>query len=112
MGSRSGTESVWVTPYGQALAVKLLLVLFMLLLGAINNYHFGKRAARIATQNSNSDNAAGRPLERRFYRSVLFEASFGLVVLLVTAVLVFLTPARNHPAMENAATGSAGIKQR
>ncbi|MGH9872293.1 MAG: copper resistance CopC/CopD family protein [Pyrinomonadaceae bacterium] len=107
-----GLRAFWVTLYGQVLSVKLLLVLFMLLLGAINNYHFGKRAARIATQNSNLDNAAGRPLERGFYRSVLFEASLGLVVLLVTAVLVFLTPARNHPAMENSATGSAVIQQR
>ncbi len=44
-----------------------------------------------------------------FYRSVAFEAALGLVVLLVTAVLVFLTPARNHPAMENAGTGDARI---
>ncbi len=108
-----GISALWITPYGQALAVKLLLVLFMLLLGAINNYHFGKRAARLASEDNVPDIAArGRPLERGFYRSVAFEASLGLIVLLVTAVLVFLTPARNHPAMENAETGNALIQGR
>jgi putative copper export protein/methionine-rich copper-binding protein CopC len=98
-----GLRAFWVTPYGQALSVKLLLVLCMLLLGAINNYHFGKRASRLASRDNSSDTAvAGKALERGFHRSVAFEASLGLVVLLVTAVLVFLTPARNHPAMENA----------
>jgi copper transport protein len=108
-----GFRALWVTPYGQALSIKLLLVLFMLLLGAINNYHFGKRVARLASQDDNLDTAtAARTLERGFYRSVAFEASFGLIVLMITAVIVFLTPARNHPAMENAAPGSAVIHQR
>ena len=108
-----GLRAFWVTPYGQALAVKLLLVLVMLLLGAINNYHFGKRASRLASQDNSSDTAAaGKAVERGFYRSVAFEASLGLTVLLVTAVLVFLTPARNHPAMENAEIGKALIQGR
>ncbi len=93
--------------------MKLLLVLVMLLLGAINNYHFGKRASRLASQDNSSDTAAaGKAVERGFYRSVAFEASLGLTVLLVTAVLVFLTPARNHPAMENAEIGKALIQGR
>ncbi len=96
-----GLRALWVTPYGQALTVKLLLVLLMLLLGAINNYHFGKRAARLTTKKESSATDSAMPIERSFYRSVAFEASLGLVVLLVTAVLVFLTPARNHPAMDN-----------
>ncbi|HYJ89656.1 MAG TPA: copper resistance protein CopC [Pyrinomonadaceae bacterium] len=107
-----GLRALWVTPYGQALSVKLPLVLFMLLLGAINNYHFGKRASRILKLKEGSNADAAARLERGFYRSVRFEASLGLVVLLVTAVLVFLTPARNHPAMENAEIGKALMQGR
>ncbi len=106
-----GLKALWLTEYGQALSVKLLLVLLMLLLGAINNYHFGKRAARLAKNKESSASDSGAPIERSFYRSVAFEASLGLVVLLVTAVLVFLTPARNHPAMDNAPSGE-GASQR
>lgn len=98
-------RALWVTPYGQALLVKLSLVLLMLVLGAINNYHFGKRADRLARNQEGSGIDRVVPIERSFYRSVAFEASLGLVVLLVTAVLVFLTPARNHPAMDNVAAG-------
>jgi len=79
-----GIRALWLTPYGQALSVKLFVVLLMLLLGAINNYHFGKRAARLAQKQESSE----------------------------TAVLVFLTPARNHPAMDNAAATEAIIQQR
>lgn len=106
-----GLRALWVTPYGQALSVKLLLVLLMLLLGAINNYHFGKRAARLAKKEKISATDSAAPIERSFYRSVAFEASLGLVVLLVTAVLVFLTPARNHPVMDDAASGEAASQR-
>ncbi len=107
-----GIRALWETPYGQALSVKLLLVLLMLLLGAINNYHFGKRVARLAQNKESSDTDSAAPIEISLYRSVAFEASLGLIVLLVTAVLVFLTPARNHPAMDNAAVTEAIIQQR
>ena len=100
-----GLRALWVTPYGQALLVKVSLVLLMLLLGAINNYHFGKRAARLAQKQQGSEIDRSGAVERGFYRSVAFEASLGVVVLLVTAVLVFLTPARNHPAMDNVGAG-------
>lgn len=90
-------RALWVTPFGQALALKLLLVLLMLVLGAINNYYFGKRAARLVGQDKPTDSETH--LERGFVRSIRFEAALGIVVLLVTAVLVFLTPARSHPDM-------------
>jgi len=106
-----GLNALWLTPYGKALSVKLLFVLLMLLLGAINNYHFGKRAARLAQNQESPDRDSVPPIERSFYRSIAFEASLGVVVLLVTAVLVFLTPARNHPAMDNARSGE-GASQR
>lgn len=106
-----GISALWLTPYGQALSVKLLLVLLMLVLGAINNYHFGKRAARLARKKEILDTDSAGPGQISFYRSVNFEASLGLIVLLVTAVLVFLTPARNHPAMDNARATEAIIRQ-
>ncbi len=93
-------QAFWLTAYGKTLAVKLMFVGLMLLLGALNNFHFGKRAARLVeAEKANSGSAAHAKLERGFRRSVAFEAALGVVVLLVTAVLVFLTPARSHPAM-------------
>ena len=106
-----GPKALWLTPYGKVLSVKLLFVLLVLLLGAINNYHFGKRAARLAQKQETAVKNRGVPIERSFYRSVAFEASLGLLVLLVTAVLVFLTPARNHPAMNNVAVGETETRR-
>ncbi len=97
-----GLTALWMTPYGKALSLKLLLVLLMLFLGAINNYYFGKRAAfRVSENNLNADSAI--QLQRGFLRSIRFEAALGIIVLLVTAVLVFLTPAREHASMVNTA---------
>ena len=93
-------QAFWMTPYGKTLGIKLLIVGVMLLLGALNNFHFGKRAARLMEAEKADPDATGHgKLERGFYRSVAFEAALGAVVLLVTAILVFMTPARNHPAM-------------
>ena len=98
-------SAFWITPYGQTLALKLAVVGVMLLLGALNNFHFGKRAARLLeAQETNPDAGSQAKLERGFRRSVVLEASLGVVVLLVTAVLVFLTPARSHPAMTSSGT--------
>jgi len=102
-------SALWLTPYGQALALKLLFVLLMLFLGAVNNNYFGKRAALQIGKNLNAN--AEIQLERGFVRSVRFEAALGIIVLLVTAVLVFLTPARNHPAMEQGSPGEASVRQ-
>ena len=99
-------RALWRTPYGRVLGVKLLVVLLMLLLGAVNNYYFGKRAARLADESDIKADADGR-LEHSFWRSVRFEAALGVVVLFVTAVLVFLTPARDHPAMDQARSAEA-----
>lgn len=94
-------SALWLTPYGRTLALKLFLVLLMLSLGAVNNYHYGKRASRLA--NKRHPDTSSRLLEGSFLRSLSSEAALGIVVLLVTAVLVFLTPARNHPAMDQGA---------
>lgn len=92
-------RSFWITPYGKTLSLKLAFVGLMLLLGGINNLHFGKRAARLLKAQKAASGAELARLERGFRRSVALEAGLGVVVMLVTAVLVFLTPARNHPAM-------------
>ena len=105
-------QAFWMTDYGKALSLKLLLVALMLLLGAINNYHFGKRAARLVKREENLNDSEASKLERGFGRSVVFEAALGAVVLLVTAVLVFLTPARSHPAMTDSGTAQMTNQQR
>lgn len=93
-------SALWITPYGKTLAVKLGVVGVMLLLGGLNNFHFGKKAARlIEAHKKNPDTTTLAKLEGGFRRSVVLEAALGVVVLLITAVLVFLTPARSHPAM-------------
>lgn len=100
-----GLRAIWTTPYGKTLALKLLVVGGMLLLGALNNLHFGKRAARLVeAQKTNSDVTSLASLKRSFHMSVSLEAGLGVVILVVTAVLVFLTPARSHPAMTSVET--------
>jgi copper transport protein len=88
--------ALWGTPYGRTLLVKLLLVVAMLLLGAINGFRYGPRAGRLAGAD---DEGARGAVERGFLRSVRFEAALGVLVLLAAAVLVFVTPGRND-AME------------
>lgn len=106
-------QAFWQTAYGKTLALKLLIVGLMLLLGALNSFHFGKRAARLVeTQKAKPDTSAYAKLERGFCRSVAFEAALGVVVLLVTAVLVFLTPARSHPAMTSSETEPTMVQER
>ena len=93
-------SGLWLTPYGKTLLLKLFFVALMLLLGGLNNFHFGKRAARLAKMQSETENDTERvKLERGFTRSIILESTIGLVVLLVTSVLVFMTPARSHAAM-------------
>ena len=105
-------SGLWLTPYGNTLLLKLFFVGLMLLLGGLNNFHFGKRVARLAKMQGEAENDAERvKLERGFARSVLLEAAIGVVVLLVTSTLVFMTPARSHPAMspnEHPVMSSAG----
>jgi putative copper export protein len=88
--------ALWGTPYGRTLLVKLLLVVAMLLLGAVNGFRYGPRAGRLSGAD---DEGARGAVERGFLRSVRFEAALGVLVLLAAAVLVFVTPGRND-AME------------
>lgn len=106
-------SALWLTPYGKTLLIKLSFVGLMLLLGGLNNVHFGKRATRLAKMQGEAENDAERiKLELGFARSVALEAAIGVVVLLVTSALVFMTPARSHPTMshdEHPAMSSTGV---
>lgn len=82
-----GWGALWGTGYGRTLLAKLLLVLGMLVLGGLNNFYFGGRVRR-------GDDDVGRG----FVRSVRLEAALGVLVLLVTAFLVFTAPGRNDAA--------------
>lgn len=102
-------QGLWLTSYGQTLIIKLLIVFIMLVLAAVNNYYFGRRVARLLRSDTSEQLTPN--LEGGFLRSVRFEAGLGVVVLFVTAVLVFLTPARNHPAMDQPVTKSRQVPQ-
>ena len=88
--------ALWGTPYGKTLLVKVLLVVPMLALGALNGFRFGPLAERLGAAGDEGERAR---LERGFVRSLKVEAALGVLVLLVAAVLVFVTPGRND-AME------------
>lgn len=92
--------ALWSTAYGRTLLLKLLLVALMLVLGGLNNFHFGKIAARLSDSQEGEIAANDyNNLERGFSRSVILESALGVAVLLVTAILVFQTPARSHLVM-------------
>ncbi|HEX6730942.1 MAG TPA: CopD family protein, partial [Pyrinomonadaceae bacterium] len=95
-----GFKAFWITPYGKTLTLKLVLVGVMLFLGALNNFYFGKRAKRLVeARTTNLNEGSASRFERSLRRSVALEAALGVLVLLVTAIVVFLTPARSHPSM-------------
>lgn len=81
------------TPYGQLLLAKLVFVLLLLGLGAINRYHilprlFQRPAARSMT-------SAGDPL-RKLLHTVTLEIGTGLAVIICVALLMQLPPARSQ----------------
>jgi len=104
-------EAFWVTPYGKVLVVKLVIVVIMLLLGALHNFYYGKKAAQLAEAVDAGRGANDAKLETGFFRSIALEAALGILVLLVTAILVFMMPARNHPAMDNINAASGVVPQ-
>lgn len=108
-------SGLWLTSYGKTLLLKLSFVGLMLLLGGLNNFHFGRRVTRFAKMRREAENDAERvKLERGFARSLVLEAAIGVIVLLVTSALVFMTPARSHPEMspdEHPVTSSSGNRK-
>lgn len=92
-------QGLWVTSYGRTLLLKSALVLLMLLLGGANNFYFGRKSVRFSAVGGEESGTEATRLESGIKRSVAMEAALGVLVLLVTAALVFITPARNHPAL-------------
>jgi copper transport protein len=103
-----GLGALWGTPYGKTLLVKVLLVVPMLALGALNGFRFGPLAERLGAAGDEGERAR---LERGFVRSLKVEAALGVLVLLAAAVLVFVTPGRND-AMEMTGGGPASSQGR
>ena len=85
-------QAFWSTAYGRTLLIKFALVGVMLVLGGLNTFHFGRKVGQV----SEVEGDGLRKLEQGFRRSVSAEAAIGVAVLLVTAILVFLTPPRSH----------------
>lgn len=103
VGSLGG---LWGTAYGRTLLVKVLLVLLMLALGGLNNFYYGRRAAALVGGESGEEAA-----RRGFLRAVGLEAALGVLVLLVTAALVFQTPARDYPGGAGGMATGPGVSR-
>lgn len=103
-------DALVATSYGNTLLIKLALVGVMLLLGGLHNFYFGRRAARIDENEASRSSDEGEALSRKFSRSLALEVVAGVLVLLVTAILVFQTPARtSHNNVSGATqTGEPG----
>jgi len=90
------------TTYGQVLLVKLALVTVLLALGALNALRLGRRFACLAGVDPAPTRAA-----QRLARGAAIESAAGAAVIAVTAVLVFLVPARDVAAQNRAASAVA-----
>jgi putative copper resistance protein D len=81
------------TEYGQTLLVKLVLVLFLLVLGAFNRYVICPRFSR-----HSGGPATVLPAEapRMLFKSVAIEIVLGSLIMVCVAILLQLPPARNE----------------
>lgn len=86
-------DALFKTPYGQALLVKLVIVLFLLGLGATNRYYILPQLVRREAEESAT--AAGGPL-RKLLHTLSLEIGIGLAVILCAAFLMQLPPARGQ----------------
>jgi copper transport protein len=82
------------TTYGLSITVKIALLVIMLLLGAFNLLIVRPKLAAVAGKGS----SAVAALTRHFTRAVRAEMVLGVLVLVVTAVLTGVTPAREDLA--------------
>ena len=92
------------TPYGQVLTLKLLLFLFMIILGAVNLFSTKPKLLHSAK-------AERLPnwLQRKTFRRIGGEAVLGLGVFCVTAFLTLLPPGI-HSLHQSTASASAGLQ--
>jgi len=85
--------ALFQTPYGQTLMVKLLLVLSLLGLGALNRYRILPKLSQHAVERSTA--LVGDPL-RKLLNAVTLEVGLGLAILVCVAFLMQLPPARSQ----------------
>ena len=104
-------SALWNTPYGKTLSLKVLLFIPMITLGGLNTFVIHPRAKHFVANDDRSESSDHLKLDRTFRRSVAIEAALGVAVLLAAAVLVFLQPAREHPAITGAGAPDSVINQ-
>ena len=102
-------SALWNTPYGKTLSFKVLLFIPMIALGGLNTFVIHRRAKHFVENDDRTETSDHLKLDRAFRRSVRIEAALGVAVLLAAAVLVFLQPVREHPAMSEARTPNSMI---
>nr|MDQ3743873.1 CopD family protein [Acidobacteriota bacterium] len=102
-------RALWGTPYGITLLVKVAIFLLMVALGGVNTFVIHPRAKRVIESDDGTATHEHIKLERSFYRSVGAEAVLGVAALLAAAVLVFLQPAREHPARTAQVSGAGAV---
>ena len=96
----SGWNALWLTGWGRTLDIKLLLLMPLLLLGAVNLLLVRPALAKAV---SGAVESATAPLARRFAGAVAAETLLGAAILLVVGVLV------NQPPPQVRATTLPGI---
>lgn len=91
------------TAYGRALLIKIILLLPLLGLGLLNALRIARRFERAA--GDDAPDAEARSL--RIARSAVLECVAGAVVIAATAVMVFLVPAKDAVAQQQAGRASS-----
>lgn len=102
-------RALWGTPYGITLLVKVAVFLVMVALGGVNTFVIYPRAKRVIESDGGTATHEHAKLDRSFNRSVGVEAVLGVAALLAAAVLVFLQPAREHPARTAQVSGAGAV---
>ena len=92
------------TPYGQVLTLKLLLFLFMIILGAVNLF-----STKPKLLHSEKTERLPSRLQRKTFRRIGGEAVLGLGVFCVTAFLTLLPPGI-HSLHQNSTAGSGSLQ--
>jgi copper transport protein len=104
----SGWDALWKTGWGRTLDLKLVLLLPLLLLGALNLLVIRPRLSEASSAPGSADEATevGRNtvrLERRFIVAVVAESLLGLAIVFVVGILV------NQPPPQVATAATPGI---
>lgn len=83
------------TTYGLTVLGKIALFIPMVVLGGINAFRLRPRVDQSISETGSEDKSSAT--KREFFRNVKVEVALAAVVLLLAAILAFLTPAREHP---------------